>query len=60
METWHIARLLEDAQTLNRFQILTIPGGSRTAMTWERAGSSRLGSAPSSTTPCAGSTSAAA
>lgn len=27
VETWHIARLLEDAPTLNRFQILTIPGG---------------------------------
>ncbi|SIN88408.1 phosphoribosylformylglycinamidine synthase subunit I [Singulisphaera sp. GP187] len=27
VETWHIARLLEDSQTLGRFQILTIPGG---------------------------------
>lgn len=26
-ETWHIARLLEDPQTLDQFQVLTIPGG---------------------------------
>jgi phosphoribosylformylglycinamidine synthase len=27
VETWHVGRLLEDAQALERFQILTIPGG---------------------------------
>src|SRR3954471_21985732 len=26
-ETWHIARLLEEPGTLDRFQVLTIPGG---------------------------------
>jgi phosphoribosylformylglycinamidine synthase I len=26
-ETWHVGRLLEDPQALDRFQILTIPGG---------------------------------
>lgn len=27
VETWHVARLLEDPRTLDQFQVLTIPGG---------------------------------
>jgi phosphoribosylformylglycinamidine synthase len=27
VETWHVSRLLEEADALDRFQILTIPGG---------------------------------
>lgn len=60
VETCHIGRLMEAPDSLDRFRILTIPGGFSYGDDLGTGESWRPGSGLSSATPCGASTTGAA
>ncbi len=59
VEAWHVNRLIEAPGELDRFQILTIPGGFSYGDDLARAESWPLASGPCLETPCVDFTNAA-